>query len=103
MCNSSSTPDVTGKLTPLGNCVIEVDRENERVKVVMKPSKDVSIRHSVNIIDGNVVLDIWRGLRIPKIGDEVTINGKSGEVTGVVLGHDGSTWVDLDGHRVRYE
>lgn len=105
MCNSSGTPDVTGKLTPLGNCVTEVDRENERVRVTLKPASGVTLRHSVDVdSDNNVVVEFWRGKRVPRLNEEITHNGKSVEVVGVQLDPDGSVWVTGDnGERFRYE
>lgn len=105
MCNSSGTPDVTGKLTPLGNCVTEYDRETERLRFTMRPASGVTVRHRLDVDGGgNIIVEFWKGKRVPRLNEEITHNGKSVEVVGVQLDPDGSIWVTGDnGERFRYE
>lgn len=96
--------DIVGKLTPLGNGVIEVDRDSGHVTMTMKPRTGLTLRHNINVMDdGTVVLDMWEGKKIPKIGEEKTIGKKSGEVTGVTIDHGGTVWVYLDGNKIKYD
>lgn len=98
-------PDVTGKLTPIGNCVVALDRERERVVVTMKPREGVNLRYLISKTDDNsVVVEFWSGKKVPRLHDEITHNGKSVEVNVVQMDPDGSIWVTGDnGERFKYE
>ena len=98
-------PDVTGKLTPIGNCVISLDRERERVVVTMKPREGINLRHTLDIDkDGIVSIEFWDGGRVPRLHEEITHNGKSVEVMAVQMDQSGNVWVTGDnGERFKYE
>ena len=66
-------PEISGKLTPLGNVTTEVNRETNHVTVTLRPRDGVSIRHSVVEADGCVSLELWEGGRVPKPGEEVVV------------------------------
>ena len=47
--------DIVGKLTPLGNGVIEVDRDSGHVTMTMKPRAGLTLRHNINVMDDGTV------------------------------------------------
>ena len=105
----NSIPEISGKLTPLGNVTTEVNRLTNHVTVTLRPREGVSIRHSVTEADGRVSLELWEGRRVPKPGEEVSVadgpERTTVEVTMVekdVVG--GGYWVYGDnGRKYRWE
>ncbi len=100
-------PDIAGKLTPLGNVSVSVDRESETVTLRMKPRSGLSLRHELTT-DGDVVsIEFHQRKPLPKLHDEITVgdvNKTTIEVTGVTLDPDGSVWVTGDnGEKYRWE
>lgn len=95
-------PSVEGRLTRLGNLVIE--QEEDRVVLTMRPHNPERLRHGVRSEDGELVLEMWEGPKPPKLGQEVTVDGSSVEVTKVERDPDGAIWVYGDnGRKVRWE
>lgn len=97
-------PDISGRLTPFGNVVIESHRDTGHVSVRLRPRDGVNLRHNLIEKDGEICLDMWSGKKTPALHDEVTIDGKSVEVVGVTREPDGSIWITADsGERMRWE
>ena len=94
---------IEGKLTPLGNLIIEIDRDENRVKLTLEPREGTVVRHRVTD-DGNVSLEMWEGTKAPSVHDEVTIGGVTVEVVSVSTDADGNVWVLGDnGQRLKWE
>jgi len=96
-------PSIEGRLTRLGTLVIE--QEDDRVTLTMRPHNPERLRHGVRSDDGELVLEMWEGQKPPRVGDEVTVDATSFEVTKVEKDPGGGAiWVYGDnGRKVRWE
>lgn len=91
--------DTKGIMTPLGNVVTDVDRDNNVVRVGIRPRDGVSVIKTVTE-DG---IEFRMGRRLPKRGDEVSVNGTTVEVEDSYTDPDGTSWVVGGGNKHRWE
>lgn len=95
-------PNIVGRMTPLGNVNVTIDRDSDRVVVSMRPSTGVALSHFVSERDGVVSIEFTRKDE-PSPGQEVTINGKTIEVVRVEHDDNGAVWLYPDnGEKVRW-
>lgn len=85
-----------------GAATVTVTEEDGVTTVAVVP--DDGTRQSVTRDRDDVVVRVWKGRRVPRIGDEVQVDGTSFEVTRVEMDPDGTVWVCGDtGRKVRWE
>ena len=88
-----------GRMTPLGTLVTEVS--DGHVTVTLRASDGVTLMSDVASDGRTVTLEVWAGERIPRPGDELTVNGSTVEVVKVEVGDgvrvlgDNGLWVSL--------
>lgn len=100
-------PDVRGRFTPLGNVVVGIDRDTERVTVSLRKRDGMSIRHVISESDDEFTVKFWKGRKVPRLHDEVMvgdIDKTTIEVVGVAQDPNGTIWLTGDnGMRYRWE
>ena len=93
---------IEGKLTPLGNIIIETDSDEKRVTVSLEPRDGMVVRHRVTS-DSGISLEMWEGTKVPNLHDELTIDGVTIEVVSVSVDNDDNVWVMGDnGQKYRW-
>ena len=100
-------PDVRGRLTPLGNVVVSIDRETEHVNVKLRKRDGMTVRHSISESADEFEIEFWKGRKVPRLHDEVTVGDIAKttiEVVGVAQDPNGTIWLTGDtGQRYKWE
>ena len=91
-------PSINGYLTLVGR--LEVEQRDDG-HVVVRVRGD-NVRHKASETEDGVELDLWRGSKVPKPGDEVHVNGTSMEVSKVETDPDGNVWLYGDGRKEKW-
>lgn len=82
--------------------VYELD--NGHIEVKIRPNDMRRLRRNVIEDGADLVLEVWEGVKAPKPGDEIHINGKTVGVEKVMSDQDGTVSVLADnGERIKIE
>lgn len=82
--------------TPIGSVFVTYDPRSREVVASFHGDIPELVRHHVEVIDGIPELHVAIGPRVPHVGDEITQDGSSFEVSGVRQAEDGEIQVKDD-------